>query len=93
MSNKNDCTEENDPNYENNIMIPNRHRKTKSDIISPGLATLADKYKLSHRTLTEILAEAKKDQGEDLDDVNLSIMTAKRKRDTTRSELGKKFLD
>lgn len=66
----------------------------KKDLLShPGICLVADKHNMSHRALTELLGEVQKAQNDDIGSSTLSLMSTKRKRDTTRASLGTKFLN
>ena len=87
-----DGCRKNDPDFIYKEQAP-RNQEKKDLLSNPGVCLVADKYQMSHRAVTAFIGEVHKAQDEDLDDAKLSVMNSKRKRDTTRTDHGKKFLN
>ena len=90
----NNLHESNDCRSNPNFSIKEQVPKNKKDLLShPGVCMMADMHKLSHRSLTEFIGEMHKAKNEDMDKTKLSVMTSKRRRDSTRTTKGTQFLN
>ena len=64
---------------------------TKKELVNAKVSVLADKHKISGRALTKILGASAVDQGVDIDECIVSVMSTNRKRKETRSLLGQEI--
>ena len=59
--------------------------KLREVVLTGEVCLIADKAKLSHRNTAQLLGAALKQQGKEIDNVTLSVMSVKRKTDHTQS--------
>lgn len=83
------------PELDPNFVYPDQPPKMKRDksiLDDPSVSLVADKYKVSHRGLTEIVSAVSKAQGKGLGECTVSVMSTKRRRDQVRTEVGSAVL-
>ena len=70
---------------------PSKAKRGRMDIITPELATVLDRTKISDRKAVFVVAETAKSLGHDIKEVSLNRSTIRRKRIFNRAEQSQKF--